>query len=72
MIDPFLFTQLYGLNPLWTYHTADWNDKAVIVHKGEVFTVKKDKFPVGNGYMYQIKSGLYITANSSFVREFQK
>lgn len=57
---------------LWTYHTADWNDKAVIVHKGEVFTVKKDKFPVGNGYMYQIKSGLYITANSSFVREFQK
>lgn len=54
---------------LWTYHTANWDDKAVIVHKGEVFTVMKDKFPVGDGYMYQIKSGLFITANPTYVRK---
>ncbi|MFD2211708.1 N-acetylmuramoyl-L-alanine amidase [Virgibacillus halophilus] len=54
---------------LWTYHTANWDDKAVIVHKGEVFTIIKDKFPVGDGHMYQIKSGLFITANPTYVKE---
>lgn len=57
---------------LWTYNTADWNDKAVIVNKGEVFTVKKDKFKVDGGYMYQIKSGLYITASPDYVRVYSK
>lgn len=57
---------------LWTYNTADWDDKAVIVNKREVFTVIKDKFKVGGGYMYQIKSGLYITANSTYVRVYSK
>ncbi|WP_121614808.1 N-acetylmuramoyl-L-alanine amidase [Virgibacillus halodenitrificans] len=57
---------------LWTYNTANWDDKAVIVNKGEVFTVVKDKFKVGNGYMYQIKSGLYITANPTYVRYYTK
>lgn len=55
---------------LWTYHTDDWEDKAATVHKGDVFTVKRDKFPVGDGHMYQIKSGLYITANAEYVRDY--
>ncbi|WP_233880823.1 N-acetylmuramoyl-L-alanine amidase [Virgibacillus halodenitrificans] len=57
---------------LWTYNTANWDDKAVVVNKGEVFTVIKDRFPVGGGYMYQIKSGLFITANSNYVRYYTK
>jgi N-acetylmuramoyl-L-alanine amidase len=60
------------VNSLWTYHTADWDNKAVMVNKGEVFTVIKDKFKVGNGYMYQIKSGLYITASPTYVRVYTK
>lgn len=57
---------------LWTYNTADWDDKAVIVNRGEVFTVIRNKFPVGGGHMFQIKSGLYITANSNYVRYYTK
>lgn len=57
---------------LWTYNTADWDDRAVVVSKGEVFTVKKDKLKVGGGYMYQIKSGLYITASPDYVRVYSK
>src|SRR5699024_2668594 len=57
---------------LWTYHTADWNDKAVIVNKGDVYTVIRDKFPVDGGHMYQIKSGLYITANPTYVRVYTR
>ena len=60
------------VNSLWTYNTADWDDRAVTVNKGEVFTVIKDKFKVGEGYMYQIKSGLYITASPTYVREYTK
>lgn len=60
------------VDSLWTYKTADWDDKAVIVNKGDVFTVVKDKFKVGAGYMYQIKSGLYITASPTYVREYTK
>lgn len=57
---------------LWTYHSADWDDRAKIVNKGDVYTVKRDKFPVGDGHMYQIKSGLYITANSDYVRKYTR
>ncbi len=57
---------------LWTYNTANWDDRAVTVKQGEVFTVIRDKFPVGSGHMYQIKSGLYITANSNYVRYYTK
>ncbi len=57
---------------LWKYNTANWNDRAVIINRGEVFTVSRDKFPVGGGHMYQIKSGLYITANSQYVRYYTK
>ncbi|GAA0422903.1 MAG: N-acetylmuramoyl-L-alanine amidase [Bacillota bacterium] len=60
------------VDSLWTYNTANWNDKAVIVNQGEVFTVIRDKFPVDGGYMYQIKSGLYITANPTYVRYYTK
>ncbi|SDG74221.1 hypothetical protein SAMN04489735_100266 [Aneurinibacillus thermoaerophilus] len=52
---------------LWTYNSANWDDKAVIVHKGEVFTIISDKIKVGGGYMYRLKSGLYITANPKYV-----
>lgn len=57
---------------LWTYHTEKWSDRAVIVRKGEVFTIIKDKFPVKGGFMYQLKSGLYITASQKYVREYLK
>lgn len=60
------------VDSLWTYNTADWDDRAVTVSKGEVFTVIRDKFPVGSGHMYQIKSGLYITASPTYVRVFSK
>lgn len=57
---------------LWTYHTANWDDLATIVNKGDVFTVIRDEFPVGGGQMYQIKSGLYTTANSKYVRVYSR
>lgn len=57
---------------LWTYNSANWDDRAVIVNKGEVFTVIRDKFPVGSGHMYQLKSGLYITASPTYVRVYTK
>ncbi|MFC4557216.1 DUF5776 domain-containing protein [Virgibacillus kekensis] len=60
------------VDSLWTYNSANWDDHAVVVHKGEVFTVIKDKFYVDGGYMYQIKSGLYITANPNYVRAYTK
>ncbi|TQS75043.1 N-acetylmuramoyl-L-alanine amidase [Ornithinibacillus gellani] len=58
-------------NSLWTYNTPDWNDRAVIVNKGDVYTVIRDKFPVDGGHMYQIKSGLYITASPTYVRVYR-
>lgn len=51
---------------LYTYNSANWNDKGVIVKRGEVFTIV-DELTV-NGYkMYKIKSGKYITANTKYV-----
>src|SRR5699024_5187023 len=60
------------VDSLWTYNSADWNDRAVTVGKGEVFTVKRDRFPVDGGHMYQLKSGLYITASPTYVRAYTK
>lgn len=57
---------------LWTYNTPNWSDRAVTVSKGEVFTVIRDRFPVDGGHMYQLKSGLYITANPSYVRVYSR
>ena len=46
-----------------------WDDGAVAgtVKKGEVFTVMK-KVKVDGYYMYKLKSGLYITASSTYVK----
>ncbi|GIO24766.1 hypothetical protein J11TS1_33470 [Oceanobacillus sp. J11TS1] len=57
---------------LWTYHTPKWDDRALIVHRGEVFTIAKEKFSVGKGHMYRLKSGLYITASPTYVRYYRK
>jgi N-acetylmuramoyl-L-alanine amidase len=51
---------------LWTYKTADWNNKAQVVNKGEAFTIV-DKINVSGSFMYKLKSGLYITANEHYV-----
>lgn len=53
-------------NSLYTYNSPNWNDKGLIVKKGDVYTVV-DELTV-NGYkMYKIKSGRYITANTKYV-----
>lgn len=46
-----------------------WDDGAVAgtVKKGEAFTVV-EKVKVGSSYMYKLKSGLYITASSTYVK----
>ena len=50
-----------------------WQDDAIAgtVNKNEVFTVIK-KVEVGRGYMYELKSGLYITASSTYVEALTK
>jgi N-acetylmuramoyl-L-alanine amidase/LysM repeat protein len=52
---------------LWVYNKADWNAKYKTVKKGEVFTIKSELI-VNGSKMYQLKSGLYITANSKYVK----
>lgn len=51
----------------------DWKAKPVdyIKRKGEVYTVIK-KVKVGNGAMYLLKSGLYITASTKYVKIYKK
>lgn len=51
---------------LWTYDKPDWEAKHSLVHQREAFTVM-DKIKVEDGYMYRLKSGLYITANPEYV-----
>ncbi|MEG1410503.1 N-acetylmuramoyl-L-alanine amidase [Clostridium sp.] len=50
-----------------------WDDEvtAGVVQKGEVFTVAK-KLKVDSSYMYKLKSGLYITASSTYVESLEK
>ena len=57
------------VNQLNVRKCPSWDEYAVdsIVKKGEVFTVVK-KLKVGNGYMYKLKSGLYITTSSQYVQ----
>lgn len=68
----------YGVNPkvttvkvlvseLFTYKTADWNNKGILVKKDDVFTVAKE-LTVDGAKMYQLKSGLFITANPKYVK----
>lgn len=52
---------------LYTYKTADWNDKGITVGKGDVFTVSKE-LTVAGAKMFQLKSGLFITANPKYVK----
>lgn len=52
---------------LYTYKTANWNDKGVTVKAGDVFTVV-DELTVSGSKMYKLKSGLYITANPKYVQ----
>lgn len=51
---------------LWVYDKPDWNAKCQTVKKGDVFTITH-RYKVGDGYMYQLKSGLYITASPKYV-----
>lgn len=51
---------------LFTYNTANWNDKGVAVKKNQVFTIIKE-LTVDGAKMYQIKSGLYVSANVKYV-----
>jgi peptidoglycan hydrolase-like protein with peptidoglycan-binding domain len=52
---------------LFTYKTANWNDKGEIVKKGEVFTISKE-LTVDGSKMYQLKSGVFITANPKYIK----
>lgn len=52
---------------LFTYKTANWNNKGATVKKGEIFTVIKE-VTVSGAKMYQLKSGAYITANPKYVK----
>lgn len=47
-------------------------NEAGIVRKNEVFTVISDKLKAGNGYMYKLKSGLYITASEKYVKFYSR
>ncbi|HWO78077.1 MAG TPA: N-acetylmuramoyl-L-alanine amidase [Bacillus sp. (in: firmicutes)] len=51
---------------LWYYDKPDWNAKKNVVKAGEVFTVV-DTLMVNGSKMYKLKSGVYVTANPSFV-----
>lgn len=51
---------------LYTYNSPDWNDKGVIVKKGDAFTIVQE-FTVAGAKMYKLKSGKYITANPTHV-----
>lgn len=52
---------------LWTYNSTKFADRAFTVGENEVFTIKKGPFAADGGTMYQLISGLYITANPEHV-----
>lgn len=52
---------------LWVYNKPDWNAKDQIVRKGSTFTISREVIVKGSR-MYQLKSGLYITANPQYVK----
>ncbi|MED4128494.1 N-acetylmuramoyl-L-alanine amidase [Shouchella miscanthi] len=56
---------------LWIYDKPDWNSRHKTVNKGEVFTIKEDLM-VNGSKMYQLKSGLFITANVKYVTTWSK
>ncbi len=54
--------------------SLSWDASAVcgVVQKDEVFTVVEGPIAVGNGRMYRLKSGLFITAAEKYVRAYEK
>ncbi|MDQ0207451.1 peptidoglycan recognition protein family protein [Alkalicoccobacillus murimartini] len=52
---------------LWVYNQPDWNARHQIVRRDEVFTVVRELF-VNGSKMYELRSGLFITANTQFVQ----
>ena len=50
---------------LFTYNSADWNDKGKVVTKGEAFTILEVLY-VNGSKMYRCKY-FYITANTAYV-----
>ncbi|TSB47882.1 N-acetylmuramoyl-L-alanine amidase [Alkalicoccobacillus porphyridii] len=52
---------------LWVYNRADWDARYETVSRDEVFTVVRE-LTVNGSRMYQLRSGLYITANPEFVQ----
>jgi N-acetylmuramoyl-L-alanine amidase len=54
---------------LWVYDAPDWDAKHSLVSQGEVFTVV-DTLTVNGSTMYKLKSGLYVTGNTNYVRVY--
>lgn len=52
---------------LWVYNRADWNARYQTVSRDELFTVSRE-ITVNGSRMYQLKSGLFITANTQYVQ----
>lgn len=61
-------------NDLTVRKLPSWDDLAKdhVVKKNEVFTVADGPITVGNGKMYKLKSGLYITASEKYVTIYEK
>lgn len=53
---------------------ASWDDSAICgeVKENEVFTIAEGPVTVGNGKMYKLESGVYITASSKYVEVYEK
>lgn len=52
---------------LWVYNRPDWNARYQTVSRDEVFTVVRELF-VNGSKMYELRSGLFITANTQYVQ----
>lgn len=54
--------------------SPSWDKSAVAkrVQKNEVFTIANGPIKVGGGSMYELKSGLYITASEKYVTVYEK
>ena len=53
-------------NSLWVYDKPDWNARYKTVNNNEVLTIKEELI-VNGSKMYRLKSGLFITANASYI-----
>lgn len=52
---------------LWVYGSANWNDKVKQLNAGEALTIT-EVLTVDGAKMYKTKSGIYITANTQYVK----